>query len=192
MSLESVLDEIHKKGHQEVAQIISAGQREADSIIAEAKTKLKSIEEAKHKVTADKIKQLRIQELSIAELDAKKNILNMQKELLERLRSQTLTKLQELPDDKNQQYLKKLIERAKTEFPSGKIYCNAKDESFVKSNSPFQFGGTIDCSGGVLVENDDGSINMDFRFENILDEAWKDVMKEVSKLLFKPGERSVQ
>jgi V/A-type H+-transporting ATPase subunit E len=188
MSLESVLDEIQKKGHREMAQIIAAGQREADSILAEAKTKLNSMEDDKHKETVDKIKQLRIQELSIAELDAKKNILNMQKELLERLREQTLAKLQELPDDKNQQYLKKLIDRAKIEFPSGKIYCNEKDKLFVRANSPFKFGGTIECSGGVLVENDDGSINMDFRFENILDEAWKDVMKEVSRLLFKSGE----
>ncbi|UCH88539.1 MAG: hypothetical protein JSV49_09810 [Thermoplasmata archaeon] len=185
MSLDNVLNEIHMKGQQEVTKVIQEGQREAEKIKTEAQTKLKELEDSKQKETADKIKQLRVQELSIAELDAKKNVLNMQKELLEELRKQILTKLQELPADKNQEYLKVLIDRVQNEFTTGKIYCNSNDEAFVKSNSKFQFGGTIDCIGGVLVENDDGSINMDFTFENILDEAWKDVMKDLSKLLFK-------
>lgn len=185
MTLENVLSEIQTKGQQDVSAIIQEGKSEAGRILAEAKEKLKSIEEAKKKETDNKIRQLRIQELSIAELDAKKNILNMQKEMLERLREQVLNKLKDLPEDKNQQYIKTLIERAKTEFPSGKIYCNAKDEKFVKVNSPFKFGRTMDCIGGILVESDDGSINMDFTYENILDEAWKDAMRDISRVLFK-------
>lgn len=185
MTLDNVLNEIHAKGQQDVSKIIQEGQREAEKLLAEAKTKLKNMEDTKQKETNEKIKQLKIQELSIAELDAKKFILNMQKDMLERLRNHVLTKLSELTDEKNQQYLKTLIDRSKKEFDKGKIYCNAKDEGFVKKNSPFEFGGKIDCVGGVLVENEEGSINMDFRYENILDEAWKDVMKDVSKLLFK-------
>jgi V/A-type H+-transporting ATPase subunit E len=185
MTLENVLNEIHNKGQQDISRIIQEGQQEAEKILGEAKSKLKILEETNQKDTKDKIKQLKVQELSIAELDAKKNILNMQKELLEKLRQKTLAKLKELPQEKNQEYLTKLISRAKIEFPKGKVYCNANDQKFVKAKSKFTFGGTIDCIGGILVENEDGSINMDFRYENILDEAWKDVMKDVSKLLFK-------
>ena len=185
MTLESVLNEIHAKGQQEISRIIQDGQREAEQILAEAKAKLKELEGSKKKELSEKAKQLRVQELSIAELEAKKNTLNMQKELLEGLRTRVLTQLKDLPEAKNQNYLTTLINRAKIEFSVGKIYCSSKDESFVKTNSPFEFGGVIDCAGGVLVENEDGSVNLDFRFENILDEAWKDVMKDVSKLLFK-------
>ena len=184
MSLENLLSEIHSTGQQDVANIVSEGNQEAEQILAEAKAKLKELEDAKKQITDGKIKQLRIQELSIAELDAKKNILNMQKELLEKLREQILEQLRNLADDKNKQYLAKLITRSKNEFASGKVYCNARDEKYVKANAPFIFGGAIDCIGGILVENDDGSINMDFRYENILDDAWKDVMKDVSKVLF--------
>lgn len=184
MSLENVLNEIHSQGQKEIANIFAEGKQEAERIMAEAKEKLKKIEAAKKKETDDKIKQLRIQELSIAELDAKKNVLNMQKGLLDKLRKEVLQKLKEMPADKNQQFLAKLIERSKIEFESGKVYCNSNDERYVKANAPFTFGGTINCIGGILVENDDGSINMDFRYESILDDIWKDVMKDVSKVLF--------
>jgi V/A-type H+-transporting ATPase subunit E len=48
------------------------------------------------------------------------------------------------------------------------------------------FGGTIECVGGVVIESADGSRRIDLRFETILADIWRDSIKEVAEVLWPP------
>ena len=47
-----------------------------------------------------------------------------------------------------------------------------------------EFGGTIDCLGGVFITSGDGSINLDYTFDSILEDVWSASMKQISDILF--------
>jgi V/A-type H+-transporting ATPase subunit E len=42
----------------------------------------------------------------------------------------------------------------------------------------------IDMSPGLILENEDGSVRLDYRFKTILDSIWNREMKTISNMLF--------
>ena len=51
-------------------------------------------------------------------------------------------------------------------------------------NSGYQYGGNIKCIGGIVVTSVDGSVNLDYTFDSILEDVWTSSMKPVSDILF--------
>ncbi len=47
-----------------------------------------------------------------------------------------------------------------------------------------RFGGTIECSGGIVVESDDGMRRVDLRFETLLQDIWEDSVREIAEILW--------
>jgi vacuolar-type H+-ATPase subunit E/Vma4 len=56
-----------------------------------------------------------------------------------------------------------------------------------KSAGQFKIGDDIDGLGGFVLESEDGSVMMDYRFEGRLREAWDSSLGEVSRILFRDG-----
>jgi vacuolar-type H+-ATPase subunit E/Vma4 len=52
------------------------------------------------------------------------------------------------------------------------------------SKSGFDMGEDIEGLGGFVLESKDGSSMLDFRFDMILEEAWKSSLAEINKILF--------
>ncbi len=44
--------------------------------------------------------------------------------------------------------------------------------------------GETDCIGGLVIENDDGSIRLDFTYDRILDDVSDQSLKQISEILF--------
>ena len=51
-------------------------------------------------------------------------------------------------------------------------------------DSGYAYGGNIKCLGGILVTSEDGSINLDYTFDSILEDVWTSSMKQISDILF--------
>ena len=97
MGLQKVLEDIVKKGKQEASAIIREGNREKSPIIQEANKTVSELAEKKDLEVLEEIQQIRLRELSVAELESKKIILNAQNEILHRVYKRMLEKLEELP-----------------------------------------------------------------------------------------------
>ena len=82
--------------------------------------------------------------------------------------------------------LRSLLEANRTEWQAGRVFCNAKDAEVVRSIVGSNFGGTIDCIGGVVIESNDGTRKTDLLFETILSDVWRDSIKEVADALWPP------
>jgi V/A-type H+-transporting ATPase subunit E len=64
------------------------------------------------------------------------------------------------------------------------VHGNARDANEVRAIVGGNFGGTIDCLGGVVIESADGTTRLDLTFDSLLHDLWDDVVKEVATTLW--------
>src|SRR5665811_2208315 len=56
-------------------------------------------------------------------------------------------------------------------------------ESLVKRISTLKYGGTLPCSGGVMLENEDGTVLRDLTFDSILKNVRDRSLKQLLQIL---------
>ena len=184
MGLEKVIEKIEKEGEQEIRRIDHEAEMQAHEILASAKQKADELSIKKTAEWKKHLEHLRIQERSIAELEAKKIRLNAEKDMLDATYQECLDALSTLPHKK---ILSVLLEKIKKELPEAVyIYSNKRDESIVRSlSTSLKYEGTIECIGGVVIENEDKTLRLDYRYESIASNVWNSYLKELASLLFK-------
>ncbi|HTY90468.1 MAG TPA: V-type ATP synthase subunit E [Methanocella sp.] len=183
MGLDRVVKDISDKAEAESKDIIGKAQVEASTIRKEAEAEAKKAYDTEMARADEAISKMRQRELSSAKLDMKKSKLNAEKDVLGEVRSDLVKRLSAMPKEKKVNILNKLINLARKDVPAGKIYSNAGDAELVK-NSGYEYGGNIKCIGGIVVTSMDGSVNLDYTFDSIVDDVWNAQMKPVSDILF--------
>ncbi len=182
MSLEKVIDNILETGKKEAQQIIQNGKMEKQAQMKKAQDEGSALLKSRMEESEKQVLRMNTQEMARAELESKKIVLGSQKEMLDAVYQTALQRLGSLPQ--NETLLRTLISRNRTEVSTGKVFCNPKDESFVRGLVGVKFGGTIDCIGGLVIESQDGTRRVDLRYETMLKEIWNDSIKDVSNTLW--------
>lgn len=183
MGLDKVIKDVSDKAEAESKEIIVRAQSDSAAIKKEAEAEARRIYEAEMALSDVLISKMRQRELSSAKLDVKKFKLNAEKDMLEEVRSDLIKRLSAMPEKKKVDILQKLIDLARKDVPSGKLYTNAEDADLVK-NTGYEYGGKIKCIGGIVVTSMDGSVNLDYTFDSIVEYIWASSMKPVSDILF--------
>ncbi|MCX9009798.1 MAG: V-type ATP synthase subunit E [Candidatus Methanoperedens sp.] len=182
MGLDAIVQEIRAKGKAEADRISGETYQEVSKILADSESQAAKIKAAKQEAVRKEIERLRQQELSSAHLEVKRAMLNARKELLDEVYEKSKESIQKLPADKNQKLLGSLIK--KNENSNTKIYSRAKDAPAVKKLTKLGYAGEIDCLGGVIIENEDGTEYLDLRYDTILKNVSERSLKQVSDILF--------
>jgi V/A-type H+-transporting ATPase subunit E len=182
MGLDAIVEEIKAKGKAEAYKINQETSLEVSKIIADAQASATKIKAAKEDAVKKEIERLKQQELSSANLEVKKAKLNARKEILDAVYEESKEMISKLAADKNQKILKSIIE--KNQSGNSKIYSRSKDKSIVTKMTKLEFAGEIDCIGGVVMENTDGSVVLDFKYDMILKNVSEQSLKQVSDILF--------
>lgn len=183
MSLDKVIDRIEKEGEKEVKSIELETKRQVEQIIQIAKKKSQELTKTRHSEAKKLIENLRIQEKSIAELDAKKIRLNTEKEMLDTTYQECLDALNSISHEK---LISSLLNKVKKEMPEAvSIYSNKRDEELVRSLSDLNYAGNIESIGGIIAENIDGTMRLDYRYETIASNVWNRSLKEIADKLFR-------
>jgi V/A-type H+-transporting ATPase subunit E len=183
MGLDKVVKDISDKTETESKAIAAKAAAEAAGIKKNAEAEATQIVAAELAKADQSISRMRQRELSSAKLDIKKSKLNAEKDVLADVHASFVKQLSALPGEKKVDIIQKLIKLAKKDIPAGKIYTNAADADLVKG-SGYTYGGNINCLGGILVTSEDGSINLDYTFDSILEDVWTSSMKQISDILF--------
>jgi len=76
--------------------------------------------------------------------------------------------------------LKNLLEKAKRETDVKYIYCSKEEKPLIKANNVT----TVDISGGIIVENSDKTIRIDYSYETIMENIYDKIMQDVAETLF--------
>ena len=182
MGLENVVNDILEQAKSEVATIEAEAQDEADNIINEAKAKAKTIiTESQAKIEADIRRKIK-QEKSSAQLEVKRTALNAKKDVLDSVYESAREAISSLSSEKNVKLLKAILDNYGSD--GTRVYSNGRDARLVQEMTDLTFMGEIDCIGGLVIENDDGSVRLDNTFDNILDDVSEQTLKPVSDILF--------
>ncbi len=182
MGLDAIVEERRAKGRAEAYKIDQETSSEVSKIIAEAEAAGSKLKTAKEEAVRRETERLRQQELSSANLEVKKAILNARKEILDEVYKNSKESIEKLPAEKNLKLLKSIIE--KNQDNNAKIYSRAKDKPAIKKLTKLNHAGEIGCIGGVVIENADGSEVLDFKYDTILKTVSEQSLKQVSDILF--------
>jgi V/A-type H+-transporting ATPase subunit E len=180
MGLEVVVKDVLARAEEEASRIRQQGTSEADAIIAGAESTARQILAEKKEQTIELTERRRNREISSANLEVKRAILNAKKELLEEAYEEALEVLASLPESERETIIKKLL-GSQTE--STRVFSNRNDESLVKRISGLEYGGTISCSGGIILENEDGTVLRDLTFDTILSSVRETSLKRLLEIL---------
>jgi len=184
MGLEAVLDRIRDSGKEEADAIVQQGRDERERLLDEVRKegeRLRGQREEEARLQADR---RRIQDLARAELDARKIVLAGQEEVLNaaRARAQRL-----IAETSRADSLRRMLERHAAEWRVGRVYANERDADLVRSIAGGNFGGAVDCLGGIVIESRDGTTRLDLTYDSILRDLWPNIVKEVAQKLWPPS-----
>jgi V/A-type H+-transporting ATPase subunit E len=180
MGLEVVVKDVQARGEEEANRIRQEGTDEANAMIAGAENTARHILEEKKGQAVEQIERRKNREISSANLEVKRAILNAKKELLDRVYDEAIETLASLPESERENMIKKLLE---SQTGSTRVFSNKNDESLVKRISGLEYGGTIPCSGGIMLENEDGTVIRDLTFDSLLTGVREQSLKQLLEIL---------
>ena len=188
MGLEVVVDEIKRKGAEKAAAIAAEAEAKAKTIVSEANLRAEEIKIAAEKDAASQAEKIEVREVASANLVVKREQLNAQKELLEKVYAGAEEAVAKLPAETNEKAIKALLADAAGQVSSGVVYANSADQKIVEaaisSLSGFTFGGIVDIIGGVIVKSTDGQITLDYSYKTFMNDVWESSLKDASEILF--------
>jgi len=187
MPLDNIVQEIYKKGEEQVQAIISEAKSEAEKIIKEAEEKAKEILEKARKEGEKEAEALRRQEISSVRLEMKRELLNKQREVLEAVFKAVEERVKNMDLETKKKIYSALLKQYAID--NMVIYSNKDDEDLIKSliqelGLNAKYGGNIECLGGVVIESSDGEVRINLTFEELLNQLYEQKMSELSKMLF--------
>ena len=180
MGLEKVKEEIISKAKLNANALIKEGRDEFARMMKDTEEKVKKSKEKiveELKKIQDNIKK---KEIASSELEIKKSILEEKKRAIEDVFKEVRNRINSLNDKKREEYVKKLIEKAKKEIDVKYIYCNKKDGKFV---SGFKVEET-EILGGIIAENEGRDVRVDFSYDAILEGLKDNYLQDLGKILF--------
>jgi len=178
MGLEEILKQVEETGKEKAAAIRKETVEEVENKMKEASKESKNLVSQIESDTSRRIEQLKQQEIPAAELEVKRSLLEMQKDLLSQTKSRVMEKLEGLSSKE----LEKIYSNLLTKVPKeGQLFCRKEDQATFKKISKLSNGGTIDDLG-FLVEA--GEYRLDFRFSTLVDSSWQNHLSMVSEVLF--------
>jgi len=191
MGLEVVIEEIRDKGTREADQIRKETQAEVASILGAAQEKAERIKLAADQDVLRQTTHIMSQEASAANLVVKRQFLNTQKDLLDKVYSAALSQIARLPEDFHRDAMKILLLKAKAEIPEGTIHCNTRDSEILSrilasdtSLKGYIMGDPVDIEGGVVIESKNGELQIDYSYRTFLNSVWETGLKDASGILF--------
>lgn len=182
MALEQVLEEIQRHAQAEKARL----EAEASAARTKALTEAQAAVEEHRKKSLDRasreIFRIQTQEAASTELELKREELQMERELLDRVLHLAQDKLKTLPRERNEAVLKNLLSHYDRE--GVQVQAAPKDELFVKMASKLRFGGALQGAGGLVISNADGTVRVDLSYETLMRDLSEKKLKDVHQQIF--------
>jgi V/A-type H+-transporting ATPase subunit E len=180
MGLEVVVKAVLAKGEEEANRVKQEGIDEANAIKTEAENTARTILTEKREHTVEQIDHKKRMETSSQNLEVKREILNVQKKILDETYEDAKRALLALPESEREALIKGLL-NSQTEFQ--RVYSNQQDEPIVRRITQLEYGGNINSVGGIILENTDGTVTRDLTFDSILERVRENSLKQVSEIL---------
>lgn len=184
MALDNVKEDIIRSAQGTVRAIEAERDAEIAKILDEANALISDLKTKEDKRLKEALEQLVRQELSSAELESKKIVLEKKKAILAQAFNETLAELESATPAARKKRYQKMVESAKKVIKEPKAYC-AKGETLKAEDIGVSSLTKLDTiSGGLVLESKDGTMQVDMQYRTILQTVWDSEMKSLSDILF--------
>ncbi|HYC20377.1 MAG TPA: V-type ATP synthase subunit E family protein [Candidatus Bathyarchaeia archaeon] len=180
MGLEVVVKDVLARGESEANRIRQEGTDEANALIEGAENTARQVLEERREQAVQQIERRKNREISGANLEAKRALLNTKKELLDKVYNEALEALASLSESEREAIIVRLLE---SHTDSKRVFSNSRDEPIVRRITNLEYGGTILCSGGIVLENEDGTVIHDLTFDTLLESVRETSLKQLLEIL---------
>jgi V/A-type H+-transporting ATPase subunit E len=182
MALDKVVEGISESAKKDASHLLASAEKEKSSILQLANENIANKRKEREKQLEESVRRLRQQEISSAELDAKRIVLNAKKEVLDKAFQETLAELSRLSDADKARLYGTILSKGTKAIPQPKIHCPKGETKFITPG----LGAVqeMDMEQGLILESKDGMVLLDYRFKNILDGVWEKELKNTSNILF--------
>ena len=181
MSLTEVKEDILASARQKAEQ----QRKETLKMIAEIKAKAKDEAKQNQEAIAQKTKLLLAsieqQELALARSESKRILLDNQKVSLDKVMQNLQEEIAKLAPKKREQMCSRLLKKAQKELDTKYVYTNEKDKKSITGNIITQKN--ADILGGIIAENKDGTVRVNYSFETLVEEIRKKELPKIAKEL---------
>lgn len=178
MGFEEVKDDIIAKARSESDTIRSDALRKVKEIEKDLKDRLDALKKNHKDTIAAKLNQLEQIRKSDFESAASEIILSKKRQLID---DAVQDAKNQLLGSKTDYYMGRLLEKAKKEIDVEKILCRKEDIHFFNGIKVF----ATDIDGGIIAENKDGTISIDYSYETILGSIRESNLQKIAEALFK-------
>lgn len=182
MGLERVVDEVLSSGKKRAESILGSAEEDAKRILSEARSKAEEMKREAESSARKEVEKIRKQQLSIAEIEAKKIRMEAERRILDEIYGRVRNLITNLSDEKNERIMRKLVERGIRECPDGIFYSSLRNLDLLKRMG-VKVGGAIECIGGIVIESGDGLMRIDYTYDRMLEELWRELIGEIHKSL---------
>jgi len=188
MGLENVVSDILKGAKAGVSAIVADRDSEVSSIVEGAKRTGERITGEKVASAEEEATRIRKQEISGANLEVRRMMLNTRKGVLDETQKQTAERLHELDTES---LLRSLVQAHSGD--ATRVYSSRQDQPIVEKLcdelleaklTKLEYAGNINCIGGIVLETEDETVRLDYTFDTILNEVSERSMKQIAGILF--------
>jgi V/A-type H+-transporting ATPase subunit E len=184
MALDKVANDILESARKEADQRIQEAEKEKARILQDSDQKIDRMRKVEEKELQDNITRMRRQELSSAELEAKKIVLNKRKDILNRTFDEALKELSAMGPKEKASLYKKIVADGKKTIHKPKVFIPNGEADLLAGLRGCESLTEMDMGSGLILENEDGSVRLDYRFKTILEGIWDKELKSISNTLF--------
>ena len=184
MGLEKIKEEILQKAANAEKQILAEAASKAKQVDANTNQIMKQIEQEESQKSASDISSLENRENSIANMETQKMLFEAKKEIIDNAYKEAFDKIKSMQRKDRTILLAKLFEKASKEIEVYFTYVNEEDKSMINRSTIRP----LKSEGGIICENKDGTVRVDYTFAAIFNELKEKTMRETSKILFEKSE----
>ena len=192
MSLDKLASEIESMAKAEAKVVLKEAKAEAKRIGDEAKDSVAEYRDAAITQAEKMSDRIAVESIAAARQRNQKRLLVARRAELDATWSEVMSQVGEADLKGREDILLSLIKMADVESVDDMVLrpvaVDRETLTDLSENSglsnDFQMGGDIDGLGGFVLESQDGSVLMDYRFEGRLRDAWEASLGEVNNKLF--------
>ena len=183
MSLKTLAAEITKQAKEEAESILDEARAEAKRIEGEARNEATQTSSMASTKAEREREQISVEVVASARQANQKRALIARREELEFTWEAAKKDIGSPKMAGRKKILDSLVKEA-SENKADVVLRPVKADRAALSKSGFKIGEDIEGLGGFVLESKDGSTMLDFRFDMMLEEAWKNSLGEINGILF--------
>jgi V/A-type H+-transporting ATPase subunit E len=184
MALDEVINNILASAQTKSEEMVREAENERSTILHQVDEKASAKRLVQEKELGTAIERLKQQEISSAELEAKRTILNAKKEVLDRSFQTALDSLRNMDDSNRKRMYQKILDSGKAVISAPKVYCPMGDARLINGMAGLGKVEETDMEAGLILEDATGKVRLDYRFRVLLTSVWDKELKNVSVILF--------